>query len=144
MFDETIRYNSDWECFVRMARIGTFVYVGRPLLAYRLSESQLSSSRGNRGKGALGVVHVSEKIWRSDPSLMFTDRDRVRSCRRAFYANAARALAEHERLQAVKMLAGSIWYGAIGWETMTTAIKLILPHRLIALARRVRSSLGSR
>lgn len=142
MFDETIRYNSDWECFVRMSRLGAVVHLARPLLAYRLSDSQMSSSRGNRGRGALDLVHASAKIWRSDPDLQLRDAARMRSCQREFYSNAARALVADDKLMAAKMLAASVWCGSVNRDAVSTAIKLLLPQWLIGLVRRKRQMPG--
>lgn len=138
MFDETIRFNCDWECFVRMARVGPFLHVCRPLLAYRLSATQMSYSRGNHGRGALDLVHTAEKIWRSDPSLMAANADRVRASRREFSVDAARALVEHDKLAASRMLATCIRHGRIDREFAATVIKLLLPKDVIRIMRRLR------
>ena len=139
IFDETLRYTCDWEWMVRMARIGPFIHVNRPMLEYRLSETQMSSKRHN-GEGAVDIVHAAMKIRRSDPDLMATDRDRMRMGLGEFCHHAADALAERRKANAVRMLARSVWeYGTIKSETVRTALKILMPFSLIQFVRRLRT-----
>ena len=138
MFDESIRYNTDWECFVRLARLGEFVHVSRSLLAYRLSDTQMS--HGSRGKGALDLVRAFEKISRSDTALAAGNPQRVRNCRREFHADAARALAEHDKWEATRMLKASVSDGDLGTGALTTALKILAPKWLLGWARRLKAT----
>ena len=141
MFDENLPFNCDWECFVRMSRSGPFVHVDRPLLAYRLSETQMSSSRRNGGAGAAELVQAARKVWDTDPDLLATEGARIRRHRGEFYLNAAYALAERRKPQAAKMLAGSIWCGLLRAMTCVTALKLVMPQALLLVVRHLRSRL---
>jgi glycosyltransferase involved in cell wall biosynthesis len=138
MFDESLPFNCDWECFVRLARSGPFVHVDRALLAYRLSETQMSSSRGNGGAGAVELVQAAGKVWDTDPDLLATASERIRRHRGEFYLNAAYALAERRKPQAARMLAGSLRCGWLGATTLVTALKLVLPQVLLLVARSMR------
>ena len=142
MFDETLRYTCDWEWMVRMAQTGPFVHVNRPMLEYRLSETQMSFQRHN-GEGAVDIVRAAMKIRRSDPDLMIMDRDRMRMGLGEFCHNAADALAERKKANAARMLVRSVWaYGTIKPETVRTALKILMPFSLIQLVRRMRAQVS--
>jgi glycosyltransferase involved in cell wall biosynthesis len=132
-FDESIKYNSDWECFVRLARLGSFLYVCHPLLAYRLSDNQMS--RNNRGRGQLDLVMASEKIWKSDEKLARELGDRFREVKASFYGDAASALVEHDKYAALKMLAGRVRCMRPDSQSVMTAIKMLLPGNVLAWLR---------
>lgn len=51
-FDESLKYNSEYELIVRIARIARAAFIEAPLLRYRRSETQLSHG-GGRGKSRL-------------------------------------------------------------------------------------------
>src|SRR3546814_9264755 len=42
VFDETLRYNSDYDFIVRASRAGLFAFIEQPLLRYRISTTQMS------------------------------------------------------------------------------------------------------
>jgi glycosyltransferase involved in cell wall biosynthesis len=135
----SIRYNSDWECFVRLARIGPFAHIRSALLAYRLSAAQMSSSVGNRGRGAADLVRTFEKVCRADSDLIRDQPDRVRTCWRQFCTDAARALVESDRTEAANMLWQSAVHGGIDGDWLRILCKLAVPGSLLRVARQLRS-----
>jgi len=136
MFDEALRYTCDWEWMVRVARTGPFVYVNHPLLEYRLSEVQMSSWHFNGGKGAVDVVQAAKKIWHSDPDLLSANRHLMRRDLGEFCLDAAEALVNHRKNDAVKMLVQSVWvYYTIKAATVRTTLKILLPRKLLMLTR---------
>jgi hypothetical protein len=138
MFDETLPYNCDWEWMVRMAQTGPFVHVNRPMLEYRLSETQMSSPHKDEER-AIDMVRALMKIRRSDPDLMVTYRKRMRISLGKFCRNAADALADRNKAHAARMLVRSVWaYGAIKPVMVKTALKILMPFSLIQLVRRMR------
>lgn len=139
LFDQSIRYNSDWECFVRLSRAGPFAHIRRALLAYRLSAAQMSSSIGNKGRGAADLVRTFEKVCLADRDLNRDQADRVRACRRQFCLDAARVLVESDRTQAGRMLWKSAESGGIDGEWLRTLCKLALPASLLRVARQLKS-----
>lgn len=136
-FDETLRYDCDWEWMVRMARTGAFVYVDRPMLDYRLSETQMSSSP----RRAIDTLRAATKIWESDADLMSKNHARMQKGLGQLCLEAAYALAEEQRIDAAKMLARSIWtYGLVKPASVKTAIRILMPLPLLELIRHLRSS----
>lgn len=137
-FDESIRYNSDWECFVRMSRVGPFAHVCRALLAYRLSAAQMSSSIGNKGRGAVDLVRTFEKVCLADSDLTRFQADRVRACRRQFCGDAARLLVESDRAAAAAMLWKSAVCGGMDVDWLKTLCKLAVPASLLHRVRQLK------
>ena len=132
MFDESLRYTCDWEWMVRVSRTGPFIYVDLPLLDYRLSEAQMSSWQVNSGKGAVDVVRAALKIWHSDSELLVTHRRSMRRDLGKFCLDAADALVDQNKIDALKMLTQSVWvYGTIKPATIRVALKVILPVKLL-------------
>lgn len=133
-FDETLRYDCDWEWMVRAARNGAFVYIDRPMLDYRLSETQMSSSP----RRAVDTLRAATKIWHADPDLMSKERARMRATLGEISLEAAYALSERQRLDAAKMLVRSAWtYGLIKSTTVKTAVRILMPLTLLELGRRL-------
>lgn len=148
-FDESIRYNSDWEFLTRLSRIGSFVHLDRPLLAYRLSQGQMSSRNSNLGAGAEDLVSAAAKVWAADPQLGLKHRARLRAAQRDFYASAADALSGHRRWSALRMLLLAVTHGKPNRDLLRSAAKMLLPKYAADLLKGVwngstRSTLGTR
>ena len=137
LFDESLRWTSDWEWIARLSRLGPFVHVARALLDYRLSKLQMSSS-GTDGAQALEFVSAGQKIWSADPSLARTEPARLRRCRREFYLGAAYGLSERHKLKAARLLVQAVWNGALGLATARTALRILLPPGLASWIRELR------
>ena len=134
--DETLKYTSDWEWLVRMARCGPFAYVQRSLLDYRISQHQMSTPRASGGQVAVDVVRAATKIWAADPALAAAQPERVRRCTRDFCFDAAYAMAERRKGLAARMLARSLWNGGHSLAHLKTAARIAMPSSLVQLARR--------
>jgi glycosyltransferase involved in cell wall biosynthesis len=138
-WDEQQRYNGDWECLVRVSRQGEFAHIERPLLDYRLSGSQNSSTVRNEGQLALSVVSTAERIWRRDPELMRAEHERMERKRREFCLDAAHGLAERHKLASAQMLAQAIRHGGMGSTAARAFVRLVLPQGVVHRLRRMRS-----
>jgi glycosyltransferase involved in cell wall biosynthesis/CelD/BcsL family acetyltransferase involved in cellulose biosynthesis len=137
-FDEAIRYNSDWEFFTRLARLGDFLHIDRSLLAYRLSTSQMSSRSNNRGAGAEDLLIAASKVWAADPGLERRHPERMAATRREFLADAAGALSGHRRWAAFALLARAAAQGLPAREVLRTAARILAPRRVADALRRRR------
>lgn len=110
-FDETLRYNLDWEWIVRMSQLGPF-HLRKALLNYRVSANQLLSGHRNRGKGAAEAMAVAKKFWGADPEFATKNDGRPRAFRAEPYGNAASALSEFSKVEALHMLVAAVGQGA--------------------------------
>ncbi len=125
-FDTSFRWTSDWEWFIRAARHGEVAFVDHPLLAYRMSPSQMSGGTNTLG-ASLECLAVLEKTCRNDPGLLTRREREIRRQRRAFCVEAAYYHAETQPRVALQLLLRSARYGAPKADVAKIALKAIMP-----------------
>ncbi|MEX8518398.1 MAG: glycosyltransferase family 2 protein [Leptothrix sp. (in: b-proteobacteria)] len=140
MFEIEARSMCDWDWIVRVARSGQIGYIDRPLLRYRLSETQMSSGR-HRVRAQLDIVHVAERILQRDSDLCQSEPTRYRQELGDHCLNAADALADTQPLQALRWLAyAAMRYGVVSASTGRVMVKSLLPSWLLNGVRHLRPS----
>jgi glycosyltransferase involved in cell wall biosynthesis len=77
-FDETLRYGSDWELWLRLAACYTVVYLDRPIVTYEKHESNLSSL-ADKEVAAESFVRVMHGVLGKDLPLTHRQRACVRA-----------------------------------------------------------------
>jgi glycosyltransferase involved in cell wall biosynthesis len=102
-YDPTWSSQSDWEWFTRVARTGQFGFIAHPLLAYRISDSQISSRR-HWLRRCLGINDVYERAIARDPALYRSQRHAFDQRMRDNYVDSADASAESSGLESIKWL----------------------------------------
>ena len=131
-FDQDVKIMCEWEWLVRVARVGAIGFIDRPLLNYRLSPSQVSSSED----AALDTVQVARRICERDPSLRRKRPEGYRMLFGGLYAVAADSRAEKHPLEALSLLATSVLrYRTFTRQTPRTLLKLLAPAPLLELVR---------
>lgn len=139
MFDPGIRIMCEWDWLVRVARVGAIGFIDRPLLRYRLSDTQVSASE----EAVTDSLRVASRICARDPVLLDHQPERFRRLFGELYADAADIRAERHPLEALSLLATSILrYHTVSRQTPRTLLKLLLPVSLIELFRSVVESLS--
>jgi glycosyltransferase involved in cell wall biosynthesis len=66
-FDETLRYSSDYDLILRLARLGDFGFIDAPLLRYRRTPQQMSGST-SYGHMQLETLRILDKVTASGTS----------------------------------------------------------------------------
>lgn len=125
-FDSEIRNMCDWDWIVRAARFGSFAFIDRPLLAYRLSALQMSGAR-HRLQASLDIVAVAERIRARDPELHARQRTLFRRELGMYMLDAADALADRHKPAALRMLVRSIAQRTVKPQTARIFVKALLP-----------------
>lgn len=138
-WDESIVNACDVDWLVRMTRIGQVGYIDRPLLQYRLSESQMSGSQ-QRIRKTLDIAYVMDKTFAEDPTLFGRNPGVYRTCLGNVYLDAADALVDTRPFDALTKLCRSITLGVICVRTLKVFCKAFLPAFLLETWRRSRSS----
>ena len=64
--DESLRYTSDYDLIVRMARLAEFAFVDAPLLRYRRSDGQMSRVHAGE-RMQLEGIRILQKLRHDDP-----------------------------------------------------------------------------
>lgn len=137
VFDESIRNMCDFDWLVRVSRNGKFGFIDRPLLNYRLSDTQLSGV-GNRIQVTFDIVRILERVVRDDPGLYARHRAEFRRGIGLARRDAADALAESDLLAACALLGRSVACGVFGRETLKILIKALMPGTMLRWLRQQR------
>lgn len=134
-FDLEARTMCDWDWLVKVARMSAIGFIDRPLLQYRLSASQMSAGEVS-GIDSLRVAH---RICERDPTLRARQPKRYRKRFGTLSASVADSLADTRPIQALSLLATSIFrYRTWSRQTPRTLFKILAPEQLLHLMRRYR------
>ena len=134
-FDPTVRIACEWEWLVRVARVGSVAYLDIPLLRYRRSDSQISSSPHM----TLDSLQVARKIYARDPALRAWQPTAVIRQLGSLHLQAAYALAETEPWHATRLLASSVFvYRTASALTFRTIVRIVMPGKILSLMRSLR------
>ena len=129
----------DWDWVTRAARAGQVAFVERSLLDYRLSATQMSAPR-HRLRASTDTLRVAERICRRDEGLYLAERPRFRAELGGYCADAADALIDHDRRQAVRLLARSVFrFGRVDGRTLRVLAKLLTPGWALTARRQRRA-----
>lgn len=141
LFEPGARTMCDWDWLVKVAHVGAVGFIDRPLLRYRLSATQMSST--NRAQSRLDSLHVTHRICGRDPALQTHQPEAFRKLFGEMYADAADARASEHRAEALSFLAKSVLrHRTVTHQTARTLLKILMPTPLLVLLRGRRT--GSR
>ncbi len=132
LFEPGTRSSGDWGWLVKVARIGGIGFIDRPLLRYRLSGTQISSSE----RALIDALQVAHRICARDPSLVERQPARFQELFAELYAGAADARADKHPIEALSLLAVALFrYRAWSWQTPRTLFKILTPSPLLQRLR---------
>jgi glycosyltransferase involved in cell wall biosynthesis len=128
LFDPDRGLACDWDWTVRVSRSGEIGFVDRPMLRYRRSAAQVSSSPRN----ALDSLRAAQRMGERDPVLRKRDRGRFQEHIRALRLDAAYAYAPHHRWKALMLLIPNLGhYRAWNRSALRLLAKIALPGAVI-------------
>ena len=132
--DETFRNNCDYDFLIRIARLGEFAYIDRPLLRYRYQPTQMSSTQ-NLATVKLETARIIEKAMAKDTIYYSSHRslmnERIADC----LIGAARELVEKDPATALRLLWRSSQRKLLPTPLLGTLLRLAIPERLRASLR---------
>ncbi len=134
-FDPEVRIACEWDWFVRVARAGPVAYLDVPLLRYRRSSRQISSSP------AMGVdsLAVARRIHQRDPELRLRNPRAVDQQLGNLSLAAANALVEASAPEALLLVLTSLLvYRVVRAQTWRVIAKALLPKGMLRGIRRLR------
>lgn len=136
-YDETLRYSTEYDWIIRIARIGQFAFIDAPLLRYRVSTTQLSHAAAG-GKMPLETVKVLEKVQRDDPAL-YAKHKAVFQLRLAeSFISAAESLAGSDRFKAIGLLARGVRFRLLFHRALHAFAHIVAPGFAIKAIRQVK------
>lgn len=138
-FDEGLRYTSDCEYLMRLARLGAFGYVDAPLLRYRLSASQMS--RANQVAVRLETARTVDRVRREHGNDLATLGGSLDDYLAHTLVAAATQIGWRDRRRALSLLSRS-WHYSPQWRESALALLHTLPPRAaVSALKRVRALL---
>lgn len=136
-FDESLRYSTEYDLIIRMARIGPFAYIDAPLLRYRVSTTQLSHAAAG-GKMPLETVRVLQKIQRDDPDLYARHKPLFqRRCAEALIS-AAEGIGSTDPLRALGLLARGVRFRLLFHNALRAFAHIVTPAFAITAIRQLK------
>lgn len=132
LFESGARTMCDWDWLVKVARVGAIGFIDRPLLQYRLSTTQMSSSE----RALTDSLHVAHRICERDATLCQRQPDRFRKVFGEMYVDAADAKADKHPIEAFSLLTkGVLRYRTWTRQIPRTLVKILMPTPLLSLLR---------
>lgn len=141
LFDETLRYSSDYDLIIRIARAASFAFVDAPLLRYRRGPAQMSHA-GAGGKMQLETVRILEKVRSDDPALWTRCADLFRLRLAESLMSAAESVATVDRAQAFVLLRDGLKLKVLPRPALRALVRVLTPRAVWGLAKRVWHAIG--
>lgn len=141
-FDESLRYNSEYDLIVKIAKITRVAFIDAPLLRYRRSETQLSHD-GGAGKMALETVRVLERMCRDDPALYIRHRSLFQHRLAMQFIGAAGAISQSDRVRALKLLTLGVRHKLLVGAALNACARIVVPRFAVKALKGAWRSLAS-
>ena len=132
-FDEGMRYNSDYDYLVRLARRGRFALVDRALLRYRRSDLQMS--RAARDKIPLETIETLEKVRREDPEAYRGREAWLRERLADLHVNAAHIIGSADRARALRLLRLGVGYKLRPRKAAYAFARIMVPRTVVTTVK---------
>lgn len=133
--DEGLRFSSDYDLILRMARKTRFAFVEAPLLRYRLSSSQMSHvNAGERMQ--LETARVLERLKLDDPEAAGRLRQVIRLRVAESYVHAADAVGSEDRIRAFGLLVRGLRTSVVVRPAARALARIIVPAALVPRIKR--------
>lgn len=136
-FDEALRYSTEYDLIIRIARIGPFAYIDAPLLRYRVSTTQLSHAAAG-GKMPLETVKVLEKVQRDDPELYARHKPIFQLRCAESLISAAEGIGSSDPLMALGLLARGVRFRLLFHNALRAFAHIVAPGFAITAIRQVK------
>lgn len=135
-FDESWRYNHDYDISLRLLRHGPSIFVDMPLLRYRISPGQLSATAGERLP--LETIRLLEQFRRDDPATAARNKGLLRRRIGESYMDVAEVLVDREPRAGLAAWGRAMRQGIDDERKWRLLAKALLPAPLVAAIRRRR------
>jgi glycosyltransferase involved in cell wall biosynthesis len=127
--DPALRYSSDYEFFLRLARLGSFALLEAPLLRYRLSASQMSRAAVG-GTMQLETIAIMDRLREADPAVYARHRQLFDRRYARSYVSAARAIGAADRARSLALLWRGLRYRPTAGEALRALAHIVAPEGL--------------
>lgn len=137
-FDTAAGSMCDWDWIMQVSKHGPIGFIARDLLRYRISATQMSSER-HRYRRAVDNIRILNRIHARDPDIYNRYRREFQAKQGACCIDAADAICEERRLDALKWLFRSLvshhYYSA---QVPRILAKMLMPSGMRNTVRQLR------
>jgi glycosyltransferase involved in cell wall biosynthesis len=133
-FDESLRYSSDYDLILRLARLGEFGFIDAPLLRYRRTPQQMSGST-SYGHMQMETLRILDKVAAANTG---TDAGIARLIKRRkseSLVSAASTIGPTERRKAISLLVDGWRFGVPLKQSAVALARIALPTPVQRLVR---------
>ena len=119
-FDETLQALEDWECAIRLAKLGSFAFVDEPLVMQRFSNNSITRHRDRRLAALQRIIEKNVDLFRDDPKILATHYRSIAGEQRrlGLLPEARRAIAQARKLTPLNLrlwaLSAYLWLKTLG------------------------------
>lgn len=139
-FDVGLRYSCDYDAFCRIAAQGRFAYVETPLLRYRISPTQMSSTV-RRGHLPLETIRVLERIAATHPALYGRKRELFDLRIAESLIDAAGQIGSFDRHRSLALLWQGVRIRRVPRMAARSLLHIVLPRGVVVALKSVRNAL---
>lgn len=133
-FDESLRYNSDFDFILRASRLGRYAYVDAPLLRYRRSDTQMSHSAAG-GRIPLETVRILEKVRQEDPETYTRQEKLMRHRMAELLIDAADVIGPADRRRALGLLRDGLRHQVLMGAAAHALARIVVPRTAVAVVK---------
>ena len=126
VFDERLRYSSDYDLILRLARVGPFGFIDAPLLRYRRSNQQMSGAT-RYGHMQLETVRILDKVASARPDASPALTRLIKRRKSESLVSAASTLGPKARLRAFGLLLDGWRLGVPFKQSAVALARITLP-----------------
>lgn len=141
IFDAELRYSSDYELILRMARLAVFGFIDAPLLRYRVSPAQMSRA-ASQGKLQLETVRILSRVKEADPELFARRQSLIRRRIAESLFSAAASIGSADRPQAFGLLQEGLRKATLPLPALRAAARIALPMPVLRWISKLRRHAG--
>lgn len=139
-FDIGLRYSCDYDLFCRLAALGRFAYVDAPLLRYRISPTQMSST-ARLGRLPLETILVLERMAAAHPALHARKRELFALRIAESLIDAAGQIGSFDRRRALALLRQGTRIRLVPGMAGRAILHILLPRGFVVTLKAVRDGL---
>jgi glycosyltransferase involved in cell wall biosynthesis len=141
--DETLRYSSDYDLIVRMARTSQFAYLDAPLLRYRRSDGQMSKVHAGE-RMQLEGVRILEKLRDDDPGTYARLNPVIRRRLAESHIRAADEIGAADRVRALGHLFRGLRWKLLAGPAAMALGRIVTTPALVQSAKHMLRTVGFR
>lgn len=133
-FDESLRYSSDYDLILRLARLGEFGFIDAPLLRYRRTPQQMSGST-SYGHMQMETLRILDKVAAANAAAAPAVARLIKRRKSESLVSAASTIAPTARRKAISLLVDAWRFGVPLKQSAVALARIAVPTPLQRLMR---------